>query len=242
MLSLPGTRSPCWGGRWFRRWCCSGSHPCTPPGNLVRLHCFLPPPSPGACAPWKRQATHGTTPVTPARLLLLGYPLGSLCPSPCHIPLSHRSSCVGWGGRKGMVLEEETAHWRWERGGCATGHIVQISRRINVVHGGYVILHCQWWNSVVHKLNRHLSGSVASVRLVECVGEFEALSWRGTRASLMWRGQEICSLETRIRIPAIPLLNSEIWVVTSLSVPRCPHVSCPTCRCHRNRICFSFHI
>lgn len=131
------------GGRWFRRWCCSGSHPRTPPGNLIRLHCFLPPPSPGARAPWKRQATHGTTPVTPARLLLLGYPLGSLCPSPCHIPLSHRSSCVGWGGRKGMVLEEETAHWRWERGGCATGHIVQISRRINVVHGGYVILHCQ---------------------------------------------------------------------------------------------------
>lgn len=140
MLLLPGTRSLCRGGRWFCRWCCSGSHPCTPLGNLVCLHCFLPPPSPGARGP---QATHGTTPVTPARLLLLGYPLGSLCPSPCQVPLSLWSSCVGWGGRKGMVLEEETGHRRWERGGCATGHIVQISRHINVIYGGYMILHCQ---------------------------------------------------------------------------------------------------
>lgn len=79
-----------------------------------------------------------------------------------------------------MVLkEEETCHWQCDWSGGAPGHAAHISKSINIICGGYMILSYQLYNLVVCELNRYLSSSVTSVRLVVCMEECGQLAWLG---------------------------------------------------------------
>lgn len=146
---------------------------------------------------------------------------------PCTLQVQPASDQRGveCGRCKGTVWEEEQTrrHWQCDWSGCAPGHSIQTSRKINILHCGYKISYYQLCNLVVWKLNRCLSSWVCFCEVSGLHGGVWS-SGLGSQASSARREQGICGSDTWLWVRWFSSAPGDLSCYITLWAP----LSCPS--------------